>query len=172
MRLYLIAALLIIILLPACAEKEVSQEDAPEKTAKKPSEPVSVQIRMPKQMRHCTPCHPLKKGERHKIGPNLYGVVGREVGTAPGYRYSREYKEGKWKWTRENIDLLINKKYGTLEEAVRKLTGNPKARTKMKFYGANDEDAQIILDYLETLKDRPQSQEPNDNNLQAPDNKT
>jgi len=109
--------------------------------------------KMPGQMRHCTPCHSIKKGDKNKIGPNLFGVVDSEVGNAPGYKYSREYKEGTWIWTRENLDLLINKKYGTLEEAVRKLTGDPKARTKMKFYGASDEDAQKILDYLDSLKD-------------------
>ena len=109
--------------------------------------------KMPKQMRHCTPCHSIKKGAKNKIGPNLFGVVGNEVGIVPGYKYSREYRDGKWLWTRGNLDLLINKKYGTLEEAVRKPTGNPEARTKMKFYGANDDDAQKILDYLESLKD-------------------
>lgn len=114
--------------------------DLPQKTGK-----------MPKQMRHCTPCHSIKKGAKNKIGPNLFGVVGSEVGLVLGYKYSREYRDGKWLWTRENLDLLINKKYGTLEEAVRKLTGDPKARTKMKFYGATDEDAQKILDYLEIL---------------------
>lgn len=108
--------------------------------------------KMPKQMRHCTPCHTIKREEKHKIGPRLFGIVGKEVGTQQGYRYSEEYKEGKWLWTRDKLDILINKKYGTLTEAVKKLTGNPKARTKMKFYGADDEDAQIILDYLETLK--------------------
>lgn len=107
---------------------------------------------MPKQMRHCTPCHTIKKEEKHKIGPRLFGIVGKEVGSQQGYRYSDEYKEGKWLWTRDKLDILINKKHGTLSEAVKKLTGNPKARTKMKFYGADDEDAQIILDYLEALK--------------------
>lgn len=108
---------------------------------------------MPKQMRHCTPCHSIKKGARNKIGPNLFGIVGREVGIVPGYKYSREYEEGKWLWTREKLDLLINRKYGTLEEAVKELTGNPEARTKMKFYGATDEDSRKILDYLEILRD-------------------
>ncbi|MDT8316430.1 MAG: hypothetical protein RQ824_00375 [bacterium] len=108
--------------------------------------------KMPKQMRHCTPCHTIKREEKHKIGPRLFGIVGKEVGSQPGYRYSDEYKEGKWLWTRDNLDILINRKYGTLSEAVKKLTGNPEARTKMKFYGADDDDAQIILDYLETLE--------------------
>lgn len=112
---------------------------------------VTIFKKMPKQMRHCTPCHTIKREEKHKIGPRLFGIVGKEVGSQKGYRYSDEYKEGKWLWTRDKLDILINKKYGTLSEAVKKLTGNPKARTKMKFYGAKDEDAQIILDYLETL---------------------
>ena len=123
-------------------------------TSEKTKNPDKVTVfkKMPKQMRHCTPCHTIKKEQKHKIGPRLFGIVGKEVGSQPGYRYSNEYKEGKWLWTRGKLDILINKKYGSLSEAVKKLTGNPKARTKMKFYGADDEDAQIILDYLETLK--------------------
>lgn len=123
-------------------------------TSDKTKHPAKVRVfkKMPKQMRHCTPCHTITKEEKHKIGPRLFGIVGKEVGSQEGYRYSNEYKEGKWRWTRDKLDILINKKYGTLSEAVKKLTGNPKARTKMKFYGADDVDAQIILDYLETLK--------------------
>lgn len=117
-----------------------------------PAAKITTFSKMPKQMRHCTPCHTIEKGQKHKIGPRLFGIVGKEVGSQSGYRYSSEYKDGKWLWTRDNLDLLINKKYGTLSEAVKKLTANPKARTKMKFYGAEDADARIILDYLETLK--------------------
>lgn len=147
--LYLLPFILVLIACSQDNEAEVVNltSDETKKTAK-----VTVFKKMPKQMRHCTPCHTIKRKEKHKIGPRLFGIVGKEVGSQPGYRYSDEYKKGKWLWTRDNLDILINKKYGTLSEAVKKLTGNPKARTKMKFYGAEDEDAQIILDYLETLR--------------------
>lgn len=36
----------------------------------------------------CVACHSIAKGAPNKIGPNLFGVVGRKAGTAPGFRYS------------------------------------------------------------------------------------
>ena len=140
------------LLLPSCSKDEDLAVITLADREVRPATKVTHFKKPPGQMRHCTPCHTIKKEDKHKIGPKLFGIVGKEVGSQPGYRYSAEYEEGKWLWTRENLDLLINKKYGTLAEAVKKLTGNPDARTKMKFYGADDEDARIILDYLETLK--------------------
>ena len=149
-KLYLLLPLCLIFF--ACSEEDTTAVIELKGDGTKNPSKVSTFKKMPKQMRHCTPCHTLKREQGHKIGPRLFGIVGKEAGSQSGYSYSEEYKEGKWLWTRDKLDLLINKKYGTLSEAVKKLTGNPEARTKMKFYGAEDEDAQIILDYLETLK--------------------
>ena len=106
----------------------------------------------PKQMRHCTPCHTLKRGEKAKIGPNLYGIVGEKVGQAEGFNYSKAFAEGEWTWTRENIRLIISRSTGAATDTIKQLSGDPSAKTNMKFYGASDSDAGIILDYLETLK--------------------
>ena len=35
-----------------------------------------------KVYRKCVACHSIKKGARHKIGPNLFGIVGSPSGTA------------------------------------------------------------------------------------------
>ena len=39
-------------------------------------------------MENCGVCHTAEKGAPNKIGPNLFGVVGRKSATAPGYMYS------------------------------------------------------------------------------------
>ena len=44
-------------------------------------------------MIHCSHCHSLQKGEEHKIGPNLFGIVGKQVGSIPAYPYTEELKK-------------------------------------------------------------------------------
>ncbi|MDH3973325.1 MAG: c-type cytochrome [Deltaproteobacteria bacterium] len=144
---------LFILLFTACSKEEeppliiLTNEVATDKDKKK-----TVFTKPPKQMRHCTPCHNFKKEGKRKIGPNLYGIVGKKVGQAEGFRYSKAFAEGEWTWTRENIRLIISRSTGAATEVVKTLSGDPSAKTNMKFYGAGDSDAEIILDYLETLK--------------------
>ena len=44
---------------------------------------------------------------RNKIGPSLYGVLGRKAGTAPGYAYSPALKGAGWVWTKAMLDKWI-----------------------------------------------------------------
>jgi cytochrome c oxidase assembly protein Cox11/mono/diheme cytochrome c family protein len=44
----------------------------------------------------CAGCHDL---ERNKVGPALGGVVGRRVGSAPGYHYSQGLRDAGFDWT-------------------------------------------------------------------------
>jgi cytochrome c len=37
---------------------------------------------------HCIQCHTFGKGEPHGQGPNLYGLIGREAGSAFGFHFS------------------------------------------------------------------------------------
>ena len=47
----------------------------------------------------CAICHSDAKGAPNKLGPNLFGVVGRKAGTFPGYSFSAAMKRAGFVWT-------------------------------------------------------------------------
>ena len=55
----------------------------------------------------CQACHTFNKGEPNRVGPNLYGVVGRDRASAPGFNYSAAMKGKGGKWTPEEIDHFL-----------------------------------------------------------------
>ncbi len=54
----------------------------------------------------CAICHADKPGV-NKIGPSLFGVVGRHTGSEPGYDYSVANKNANLTWTPEILDKYI-----------------------------------------------------------------
>lgn len=58
----------------------------------------------------CTVCHRLDETGKKKVGPNLWGVVGRPIASAPGFKYSKGLGRHKGKtWTEENLDAWLTK---------------------------------------------------------------
>jgi cytochrome c len=43
-------------------------------------------------VRQCAICHTIDKGGDHRLGPNLFGIVGRRAGTAPGFKYTNAFR--------------------------------------------------------------------------------
>jgi cytochrome c2 len=63
----------------------------------------------PKSYGQCTVCHAFKKGAAHKIGPNLYGVLGRKIGSAKGFAYSSSARRASFRWDEKRLRALIRK---------------------------------------------------------------
>jgi cytochrome c2 len=54
----------------------------------------------------CATCHSLVKGE-DRVGPSLYGVVGRKAGSLAGFDYSPALKASRMTWDAAALDLWL-----------------------------------------------------------------
>jgi len=58
---------------------------------------------------HCRQCHSYKKDD-NRLGPSLYGIVGRKAGSLGSYNnYSQALKNSNITWTPEALDKWITK---------------------------------------------------------------
>jgi cytochrome c len=93
----------------------------------------------------CQSCHDFTENGPNKIGPNLYGVVGRKIASHPGFSYS--------------ADLSAHASDSWTYELLNKWISNPKSiapGTKMTYAGdTDDSDRANIIAYLSTLSHSP-----------------
>ena len=86
-----------------------------------------------------------------KTGPNLWGVVGRTVGSHPDFTYGKGLLEAKEKgivWDEAQIATYLQDPTAWVKEA----TGDPQASSKMTFKLTKPEEAADVAAYLATLK--------------------
>ncbi len=90
----------------------------------------------------CKTCHVVTQGQ-NRIGPSLYGVVGRTSGSVPGFTYSAANKNSHIVWTEPVL-------YQYLLAPQAYVPG-----TKMTYPGLKD--AQKRADVIAYLKSKPTS---------------
>ena len=92
-----------------------------------------------KVFRKCKACHSIEEGKK-KLGPSLFGIVGREAGAVEGFKYSKPMAAADFIWNEETLTNFLQ---------------NPKKYmkgTKMSFPGVKKEaDMADLLAYLNTL---------------------
>lgn len=91
----------------------------------------------------CTACHSNEEG-KHKVGPSLYGVVGRKAGSTDFTRYVG-LKGADFVWTEENIFEYI----ADPTAFVKSKTDNP--RSGMAYKLPNPQERADVIAYLKTL---------------------
>lgn len=92
----------------------------------------------------CKACHVAESGGANKVGPNLWGVVGRPTASAAGFSYSAALsgKGGEWSYENLNVFLAAPKEYAQ---------GN-----KMTFAGLKSaDDRAAVIAWLRTRSDAP-----------------
>ena len=88
----------------------------------------------------CASCHTFDQGGANRVGPNLWGIVGRDIGGAGGFAFSPAVAGHPGAWTYEELDRW-------LASPARAIPG-----TKMAFNGVrNPKDRANLLAYLGTL---------------------
>ena len=88
-----------------------------------------------KIFKKCAACHSITEGGANKIGPALWGVLGKPAGSVPGYKYSKAMAAHGKNWSFEEMNGFLIKPKDWIKG------------TKMSFAGLKkpEERAAVIL---------------------------
>ncbi len=84
----------------------------------------------------CATCHALNADAPARQGPNLAGVIGRQAGSVPGFKYSAGFANAGFAWDPEHLDAYLTNPQTVIPGAV------------MPYKQANADTRAAIISYL------------------------
>ena len=97
-----------------------------------------------KVFKRCSACHMLAAGGKNMIGPNLWSILGKKTGVAPGYKYSKALAAYGKEWSFEEMNGFLIKPSAHIKG------------TKMAFAGLKKEkDRASVILYMNSKSDKP-----------------
>jgi cytochrome c len=87
----------------------------------------------------CAVCHTTNASDPARQGPSLFNIVGREAGTAEGFRYSPGFATAKFKWDEQKLDAWLVDPQAVIPGAI------------MPYKQAKPELRMAIMSYLKEL---------------------
>ena len=97
-----------------------------------------------KVFKKCTACHSIAQGGGNKIGPTLWGVLGRKTGSISDYKYSKAMAAHGKTWSFDEMNNFLIKPKDWIKG------------TKMSFAGLkNAKDRAAVILYMNENTDNP-----------------
>ena len=97
-----------------------------------------------KIFKKCAACHSITEGGANKIGPALWGVLGRPAGSVPGYKYSKAMAAHGKNWSFEEMNSFLIKPRDWIKG------------TKMSFAGLKSKNDRVaVILYMNEKTDSP-----------------
>jgi len=83
-----------------------------------------------KIFKRCAACHSIAKGGANKIGPSLWGALGRKAGSVPEYKYSKAMVAHGKPWSFEEMNGFLTKPKDWVKGTKMSFAGLKKAKER------------------------------------------